>query len=169
MSPFLQIPELSVCLSYSSFNRLAAFNTLQISTAHTNSSPWHHTLDWLASSWSQSYIMTDGQSASLSQCQAPSGSHDQFFFFFNFFRELRVCWYKVPCQFLSLQLFLGLASTVFLESKSHEIHYHIFSISNLRLWTWWARFLYLFPPGTRWLSYTPRHRVLTCLSCLSSW
>jgi hypothetical protein len=37
----------------------------------------------------QSYVMTDGQSASLSRCQAPPGAHDQIFVTV---RQFRVCW-----------------------------------------------------------------------------
>jgi hypothetical protein len=41
--------------------------------------------------------MSDGQSASLSWCQATIGAFDQFFFFLEiFFRQLRVCYFVAP-------------------------------------------------------------------------
>jgi hypothetical protein len=41
--------------------------------------------------------MTDSQSASLSWCQAPSGTRDKFFFLLEiFFRQLWVCYFVAP-------------------------------------------------------------------------
>jgi hypothetical protein len=62
--PFLWSPELSPCLSYCNWS-LAAFHSLQITTAHPNSCSRLHLLDWLASNQSQSRVTTDGQSASV--------------------------------------------------------------------------------------------------------
>jgi hypothetical protein len=46
---------------------------------------------------SQSYITTDGQSASLCWCQATIRARDQFFFLLEiFFRQLRVCYFVAP-------------------------------------------------------------------------
>jgi hypothetical protein len=59
-----------------------------------------------------------------------------------------------------LQLLLGLASLVILWSESCGTHDHIL---QSRIWdssTWKARSPYLYPPGTGWPSYTPRHWVL---------
>jgi hypothetical protein len=50
-----------------------------------------------ATSQSQSDFTTDGQSASLSWCQATIRAHDQFFFLLEiFFRQLRVCYFVAP-------------------------------------------------------------------------
>jgi hypothetical protein len=51
-----------------------------------------------------------------------------------------------------LQLLLVVASAAILWSESRGTYYHI-------LLTQWARFPYLFPRGTRWTSYSPRHWV----------
>jgi hypothetical protein len=78
------------------------------------------------SSQSQSYVTTDGQSASLFWCQEPFGANDQIFITV---RQLRVC----CCGALSLtrervcrlQLLLVLASAVILGSESRRTHDHI--------------------------------------------
>jgi hypothetical protein len=58
-----------------------------------------------------------------------------------------------------LQLLLTLASAVILRSESRGTHDHIL-LSQIRdSPTWKARSPYLFPPGTGWPSYTPRHWV----------
>jgi hypothetical protein len=53
---------------------------------HSQSPNFHSLFDWLNSS--QSHITTDGQSASQSWCQAPSGAKDQIFVTV---RHLRFC------------------------------------------------------------------------------
>jgi hypothetical protein len=61
---------------------------------------------------SQSFVITDGRSASLSWCRGPSRAQDQYFVTV---RQLRVC---------RLQL-LALASAVILGSESRGTHDHI--------------------------------------------
>jgi hypothetical protein len=73
---------------------------------------------------SQSYLATDGQSASLSWCHATIRARDQFFFLLEiFFRELRVCYFVAPSltrgPACNLVLLLVLASAVTLGSESH--------------------------------------------------
>jgi hypothetical protein len=75
------------------------------------------------SSQSQSYITTDGQSASLSRCQTPIWDPQQTsLIFLIIFRELLVSWCGAPSltrsRARSLQLLLGLASSVFLRPES---------------------------------------------------
>jgi hypothetical protein len=54
---------------------------------------------------------------------------------------------------------VGLAGAVTPGSKSRGPHDHIL-LSHLRFPpTWRARSPYLYPPGTRWPSYTPKHWV----------
>jgi hypothetical protein len=96
---------------------------------------------------SQSYVTTDGQSASLSWCVAPSGTQGQIFVTV---RQLRVCLCGTPsltrgrvCRF---QLLLALTSAVILGSCLR------FETPP----TWRARSPYLYLPGTGWLSYTLR-------------
>jgi hypothetical protein len=95
----------------------------------------------------------------------PSGTRDQFYFLLEiFFGQLRFCNFVAPsltrgwvCNLL-VQLILGLARAVTLGSKSRRTHGHIL-LSSETPPTWRARFPYLYPPGTRWTSYTPGHWV----------
>jgi hypothetical protein len=58
-----------------------------------------------------------------------------------------------------LQLLLTFASAVILRSESRGTHNHIL-LSQIRdSPPWRARSPYLYPPGTWWPSYTPRHWV----------
>jgi hypothetical protein len=90
-------------------------------------------------SQSQSYITTDGQSASLSWCQAPIWDTRPIFPFFSLiiFRQLRVCWCGAPSltrsRVSSFHFLLGLASRIFLGSESHGTHEHIILSLFLRL------------------------------------
>jgi hypothetical protein len=76
-------------------------------------------------SLSQSYLTTDGQSASLSWCQATIRARDRFFFLLGIlFRQLRVCYFVAPsltrgrvCNILLLQ---GLASAVLLWPERRQ-------------------------------------------------
>jgi hypothetical protein len=48
---------------------------------------------------SQSYLTTDGQSASLCWCQATIRARDQFFFLHEiFFSQLRICYFVAPSE-----------------------------------------------------------------------
>jgi hypothetical protein len=77
--------------------------------------------------------------SSLSWCQAPSGTRDQFFFLFDIsFRQLWVCYFVAHsltrgrvCNLL-VQLLLGLARAVTPWSKSCRTHGHIL-LSHLRI------------------------------------
>jgi hypothetical protein len=101
---------------------------------------------------SQNYVTTDGQSVLISSTHL--GLATRFFFV----RELRVSW----CGALSLtrerichlQFLLVLASAVILGSEFRD-----FTASDSRLPTWRERSPYLYPPGTGWPSYNPRHWV----------
>jgi hypothetical protein len=91
----------------------------------------------------------------------PLKTHDQHFFF-----QLNTCGYSpyltsslrgwVCC----LQLLLVLASTVILGSKSRWTHDIYYCLKFETPPTWRAKSSYLYPPGTGWPSYTPRHWVL---------
>jgi hypothetical protein len=101
--------------------------------------------------------MIDGQSASLSLCQAPIWRS---WTDFTVIRQLRVSWCGAASlmrgRVYSLQMLLILESTVILGSESHGTLDHILLSQIWDSPTWRARFLYLYPPGTEWLSYTPR-------------
>jgi hypothetical protein len=56
-----------------------------------------------------------------------------------------------------LQLLLALISPVILGFKSHRTHDHTLLSQIQDSPTWRARSPYLYPPGTGWSSYTPRH------------
>jgi hypothetical protein len=83
------------------------------------------------SSWSlrysESYVTTDGQSASLSWNKAPIWG----------FRQLRVCWRGAPSltrgRVCRLQLLLALASAVILGSESRETRDNILLYQFLEL------------------------------------
>jgi hypothetical protein len=122
-------------------------------------------------SQSQSYVMTDSQSASPSWCQDPSGTRDQFFFLLEIiFRQLRVCYFVAPSlmsgRICNLLLLLVLTIAVLLGSESRRTQDHILLFQFLRHSpTWRARSPYLYPPETGWPRYTPDsgfpfHRLL---------
>jgi hypothetical protein len=60
-----------------------------------------------------------------------------------------------------LQLLLVLARAVILGSESHGTHDDVLLTPPTRR----ARSLYLYPPGTGWFSYTPRHWVPFSSQC----
>jgi hypothetical protein len=81
-------------------------------------------------SQSESYITTDGQSASLPWCQALIlDLRPMFLLLLLFFRQLWVCWCGGPSPTRGLvcssQLLLRLASRVFLRSESRWTHDNI--------------------------------------------
>jgi hypothetical protein len=93
-----------------------------------------------------------------------SGSQDQIFITV---RQLQVCWCGVPSltrgQVCCLQLLLVLANAVILSSKSHGYHDQIL-LSEIRDSPDLESLVpMLYPPGTGWPSYTPRHWVLFSL------
>jgi hypothetical protein len=66
-----------------------------------------------------------------------------------------------------LQLLLVLASVIILRSKSHRTpDPTVYCLRCETPPTLRARFLYLYPPGTGWPCYTPRHWVSSSLSLL---
>jgi hypothetical protein len=60
----------------------------------------------------------------------------------------------------NLQLLLGLARAVILDSESRGTHDHILRLRFETPSTWRPRSPYLYHPGTRWPSYAPRYWVL---------
>jgi hypothetical protein len=113
----------------------------------------------------QSYLTTDGQSASLSWCQVPIWDPVTILSFFplpldscrfldvgrRLWRVERVC---------SLQLLLGLASAS--SSGLSPVELMTIRILLSQIWdspTWSSRFPYLVSPETGYPSYTTRHWV----------
>jgi hypothetical protein len=110
-------------------------------------------------SQSQSYLTTDGQSASLSWFQATIRAHDQFFFLLEiFFRRLQVCCFVAPSlmrgRVCNLLFLLVLTCAVQRDSRP----YFIVQILETPP-TWRARSQYLYPPGAGWPRYTPGYWV----------
>jgi hypothetical protein len=60
--------------------------------------------------------------------------------FFNYFRQLRVCWCGAPSlrrgRVCSFQLLLGIASAVFLGSESHWTHEHYLPVFYIYIYIW---------------------------------
>jgi hypothetical protein len=112
--------------------------------------------------WRESYITTDGQSASLPWNEAPIwGLRPDFITV----REMRICWHGALSltrgRVCRLQLLLALAGAVILGSESLGTCDHILLS---QIWdppppTWRASSSHLYPPGTGWPSYTPKHWV----------
>jgi hypothetical protein len=121
-----------------------------------------HNLDGLCQS--QSYVTTDGQSVSLSWCQAPPEFQYQIFVTV---RQLWVCWCRAPSltrgRVCRLQLLLILASAVILGSESRRTHDHILLSPFREFLNRRAKSPYLYPPGIGWPSYYPRKWVLFSL------
>jgi hypothetical protein len=92
----------------------------------------------------------------------PLETHDQ-----NIFFQMSTCGHSPNVtssltrgQICRLQLLMVLASAVILGSGSRGTHDHILLSQIWDSPTWRTRSPYLYPPGTGWPSYTPRHRVL---------
>jgi hypothetical protein len=87
----------------------------------------------------------------------PSGTHDQIFIIVE---HSRSSYYRAPSLTKGWVYNLLSQFAVYLGFKSRRTHYHILQ-SHLRLPpTRRVRPTYLYPPGTGWPSYTPRHWVL---------
>jgi hypothetical protein len=91
----------------------------------------------------------------------PLETHDQYFIF-----ELNICCYNPHVTssltrgwVYRLQLLLALTSAVILRSEFPGTHDHILLSQTRDSATWRARSPELYPPGTGWPSYTPRHWV----------
>jgi hypothetical protein len=90
----------------------------------------------------------------------PSGAYDQIFITF---RQLQVCW----CGAISLtrervnrlQFPLGSPAQSFLGPSPAGLVTVLYSLRFETPPTWRAMSPYLYPPGTGWPSYTPRHWV----------
>jgi hypothetical protein len=81
--------------------------------------------------------MTDGQSPSLSWCQATIRARDRFFFLLDIsYRKFWVCYFVAPSltrgRACNLLLLLGLASAVPLAYESRETQHHILLSQFLR-------------------------------------
>jgi hypothetical protein len=95
----------------------------------------------------------------------PSGACDQFFFRHEISsRQLRLCYFVAPsltrgriCN-LPLNCFSALPEQSLLSRSPAELRPY-FTVSSETPPTWRARFPFLYPPGTRWPSYTPGHWV----------
>jgi hypothetical protein len=129
---------------------LPLYTFWQITTAHSNSRSWLHTLDWFAS-YSKLYY----EWQSVGQSVLVSGTHlgsmtrylllsDSSGFFLCRVSSL------MRGQACSLQLLLDLTSTVILGSKSLRTQTIFYSLKVETPSTWSARSLYLYPPGTGW-------------------
>jgi hypothetical protein len=103
---------------------------------------------------SQNYITTDGQSASLSWCQAPIwGPRPDFYYCQT--GVGRPLWRGRVCR---LQLLLPSTAQSFSgPSPARLIIFYCLRFETPP--TWRARSPYLYPPGIVWSSYTPRHRI----------
>jgi hypothetical protein len=107
------------------------------------------TLNWLShnSSQSQSYITTVGQSACLFWCQTVVG-----LLMWGAFSDERMGLLFINCCWSSpAQSFSGPGPTGLIII--------FYSLRFETRPTWRARSPYLYPPGTGWPSYTPRHWV----------
>jgi hypothetical protein len=88
---------------------------------------------------SQSYVTTNGQSGSLSWCEAPIWDPRPIvlLLFSIIFRQLRTCLCVAPSlmrtRVYSFQFLLGIASVAFLRSESHGTHEYILLSLFLRL------------------------------------
>jgi hypothetical protein len=118
------------------------------------------TIDYSLNTEWVSYITTDGQSASLSWYQDPSGAYDQILFTV---RHLRVCRYGAPSltrgRFCLLQLLLSSPAQSFSGPSPAGLMTTFYSLRFETPPIWRTRSLYLYPPGTGWPGYTPRHWV----------
>jgi hypothetical protein len=102
-------------------------------------------------SQSQMYLITCGQSTSISWCQAAIWDPGSFFspFLEIIFRHVLFCCYRAPAftwgRFCNLQLLLGLASAIFLGSDSAGLTTKFCCLIYETPLIWRARFPYLFP------------------------
>jgi hypothetical protein len=86
--------------------------------------------------------------------------------FFNTVRHLRVCWYGGPPlmrgQVCLLQLLLSSLAQSFWGPSPTGLMTTFYCLRFETPPTLRTRSLYLYPPGTRWPGYTPRHWVDCC-------
>jgi hypothetical protein len=90
----------------------------------------------------------------------PSGAYDQIFITV---RHLRVCWYGAPSltrgRVCRLQLLLSSPAQSFSGPSPAGLMTSFYCLRFETPPTWRTRSLYLYPPGTGWPGYTPRHWV----------
>jgi hypothetical protein len=114
-------------------------------------------------SWRESDLYYDrrsvGQSVLVSR-PPPSGAYDHIFITV---RPLRVCGYEAPSltrgRVCRLQLLLSLPAQSFSGSSPAGLMTTFYCLRFETPPTWRTRSLYLYPPGTGWPGYTPRHWV----------
>jgi hypothetical protein len=177
MFPFLWVPELSPCLSHinSWLAHQPTLNTCELSWVDVTDGqsaypPWCWASLW--GPWpdftfpffcrkivgSQSYFATDWQSVSMSWYLVPlwdlqpdiiSCSNVAVW-------NLRSCIYWVPS--LTRGQICNLQCNYSVVRVAQNLKPY-FTVSSETLPTWRAKFPYLYPPGTGWPSYTPRHWV----------
>jgi hypothetical protein len=149
-------------LSHSPTNYFTSLHFTSLHSTPLHSTPLHSTQvncrqHLTTQKVSQIYVTIDGQSASLSWCQAPISGLDQ-----TFITILRLqAFWRGALSLMSgrvyrLQLLLVLASAVILGSKSLETRDHIL-LSQIRdSPSLKGQVPYLYPQGTGWPSYTLR-------------
>jgi hypothetical protein len=110
---------------------------------------------------SQSYFTTGGlPPINSSWRQAPWDSQPEFFLQLNTCGHNRYVISSLTRIWVCrLQLLLALASELILRSESRSTHDHILLSQIRHLLNLQPRSPYLFPPGTDWPSYIPRHWV----------
>jgi hypothetical protein len=128
------------------------YNTFKVTPSITSS---------VKSSQSQSYVTTDGQSASLSWCQAPIWGLRPDFYYCQTVAVLLV-WGALSDERTGLPFTIAAGPRQCSHScvRVPRDSWPYFAVSNSRLpQNWRARSQYLYPPGTGWPSYTPTHWV----------
>jgi hypothetical protein len=107
-------------------------------------------------SQSQSYVTTDGQWASLSWCQGPIWGLRIDFYYCQTVAGLLICG-ALSDERTGLPF--KIAASPLQRSRSWvRVHtFYCFKFETPP--TWRARSPFLYPPGTGWPSYTPRHWV----------
>jgi hypothetical protein len=110
---------------------------------------------------SQCYVTTDGQSASLSWCQAPSGAQDQIFVTVRQTVAGLLMWCALSDERTGrLQFLSALANAIILGSEFRGTRDHILLSQSRDSPNLEGQVPVFNPPGTGWSSYIPRHWVL---------
>jgi hypothetical protein len=104
--------------------------------------------------------MTDGQLASLSWCQAPVWALWRHFYCCHTVARLLILG-AVSDERMGLPFTIAAGPRQHNHSWSRVLQdsWPYFTVSDSRPPTWRVRSPYLYPPGTWWPSYTPRHWV----------
>jgi hypothetical protein len=127
MNKIFSSPSMYVFRAGLLFSRLLLGTLLPGVTRADSQSLTNFSLTGLSQSQSRSYVTTDGQSASLSWCQAASGAQDQFLVTV---RQLRVCSCGAPSltrRWVSrLQLLLVFASAVIFTVVKFSSAYNLY-------------------------------------------